>query len=486
MTAAPVLSRPVRTVGAVLRVGPRRARGGGRLRAGVGRRARGDRRRSPAQRAGIGSRVSWRTSPTPLPPRAAIEDVADDAATARALTSDPVWRRARDHSMARPTAGRRLDRRRRRPTTWPRTRSRPLADVAATLSADAFRPTGGAVELSGFIAVQDAARAVRPTRWSARPTRSQRIDTGALVGAAARCGRRSDDDVRRCERAATEALANASVLLAGDARRGRPAQLPRAVPEQRRVALAGRHLRCGGADPDRRRCRCSSPDRTTRLRFAQVRTLGAAARLRGRDDLRAATGPVVPQRHPGARLLGVGRRSRARCGRASTARRSTASSPSTPSRCRTCCAQPARSRCRAATRMTADNAVQLLLNDVYYRYPDPADQNQFFSEATAAIFGALVAGGANPSELLAGARAAPATSTGCCCGARTPTSRRCSPARRSPADCPSRTRRRRVSASSSTTAPGSKMDFYQSVDTAVAWQSCTRRSRRRRRRASRS
>ncbi len=51
--------------------------------------------------------------------------------------------------------------------------------------------------------------------------------------------------------------------------------------------------------------------------------------------------------------------------------------------------------------LSAENAVSLLLNEVYLRYPSPAEQDIFFSAATAAVFTALSSGQANPAELAA-------------------------------------------------------------------------------------
>lgn len=51
--------------------------------------------------------------------------------------------------------------------------------------------------------------------------------------------------------------------------------------------------------------------------------------------------------------------------------------------------------------LTADNAVELLLNGVYLRYENPADQDAFFAAAAAAVFGRLADGAADPSALVA-------------------------------------------------------------------------------------
>jgi hypothetical protein len=51
--------------------------------------------------------------------------------------------------------------------------------------------------------------------------------------------------------------------------------------------------------------------------------------------------------------------------------------------------------------LTSDNAVQLLLTDVYSRYKDPRVQDAFFSAAAAAVFNAVATGAADPSKMLA-------------------------------------------------------------------------------------
>ncbi|AZC12447.1 DUF4012 domain-containing protein [Microbacterium sp. ABRD28] len=50
--------------------------------------------------------------------------------------------------------------------------------------------------------------------------------------------------------------------------------------------------------------------------------------------------------------------------------------------------------------ITAENAVPLLLNEVYFRYEDPADQDAFFAAAAASVFSALTAGGTDPTALV--------------------------------------------------------------------------------------
>jgi len=50
--------------------------------------------------------------------------------------------------------------------------------------------------------------------------------------------------------------------------------------------------------------------------------------------------------------------------------------------------------------LSADNAVKLLLSDVYARYDNPADQDKFFAAAAASVFSAISSGKANPVALI--------------------------------------------------------------------------------------
>jgi hypothetical protein len=50
--------------------------------------------------------------------------------------------------------------------------------------------------------------------------------------------------------------------------------------------------------------------------------------------------------------------------------------------------------------LTTDNAVSLLLNEVYQRYSRPADQDAFFQVAAASVFDALATGAADPAALV--------------------------------------------------------------------------------------
>jgi hypothetical protein len=50
--------------------------------------------------------------------------------------------------------------------------------------------------------------------------------------------------------------------------------------------------------------------------------------------------------------------------------------------------------------LTSDNAVKLLLTDVYSRYPDTRAQDAFFAAAASAVFNAVATGAADPSKML--------------------------------------------------------------------------------------
>ncbi|MDR6973138.1 DUF4012 domain-containing protein [Leifsonia shinshuensis] len=57
-------------------------------------------------------------------------------------------------------------------------------------------------------------------------------------------------------------------------------------------------------------------------------------------------------------------------------------------------------------RLTSDNAVKLLLSDVYQRYSDPAQQDGFFASAASAVFARLSGGGVDGKKLVTALAAA--------------------------------------------------------------------------------
>lgn len=50
--------------------------------------------------------------------------------------------------------------------------------------------------------------------------------------------------------------------------------------------------------------------------------------------------------------------------------------------------------------LTSENAVQLLLSDVYARFADPKDQDDFFASAAEAVFTSVASGAADPQKLI--------------------------------------------------------------------------------------
>jgi len=50
--------------------------------------------------------------------------------------------------------------------------------------------------------------------------------------------------------------------------------------------------------------------------------------------------------------------------------------------------------------LTAENTARTLLNDVYLRFPEPADQDAYFEAAAATIFDHVLGGGADPAAVV--------------------------------------------------------------------------------------
>ena len=305
---------------------------------GLGRRAGCDRRGLPAEREGLGIRGRREHRRPGRGRRHRSRRSPNDAATAHALTSDPVWRIVEMTPWIGPqlaavsTVAEAADDVAANALT-------PLADVASTLSPMRSGRRAARSSCRGSSPCRTPLRS-RPRRWRRRTTAIDEHQHGRARRAAARHRRRGVGDLRRheeCDRSPGERVRPA----AGDARRRRPAQLPRAVPEQRRMALARRHRRRSSADPHRWRIDAA---RSAGLRrgLPFVRPVGAAARARRsrRSMARSrASSSTTSHRCPTSRCRD---RSLARCGRASTGSRSTGCSRSIRSHCRTCSRQPAR------------------------------------------------------------------------------------------------------------------------------------------------
>lgn len=325
---------------------------------------------------------------------AAIQEVADDAASAHALTSDPVWRLVELTPWLGPqlaavsTIAAAAD-------DVAAEALSPLAEVASTLPADAFRPSGGKVELEGFIAVQDAAAQSADAMATANES-LDRISTATLVSPL----RDIVNEVTTTfaeTKSATEALANASVLL--------PAML--------------------GADGARNYLMLFQNNAEWRSlggingAMALLRTDGGAMELMGTDagsNFAKSNTSVLPLsdevmaiygQRPGQWMQNVTQvpdfSVSASLAREMWAMRHGLEVDGVISMDPVAMSYILRAtgpvELPSGDTITSENAVPLLLNEVYLRY-DTADQDAFFADATSAVFAALTSGAVDPSKLL--------------------------------------------------------------------------------------
>ncbi|KAA9089962.1 DUF4012 domain-containing protein [Microbacterium radiodurans] len=122
--------------------------------------------------------------------------------------------------------------------------------------------------------------------------------------------------------------------------------------------------------------------------------------------------------------------------------------------------------------LTSDNAVSLLLNDVYLRYEQPRDQDAFFAAAAAAVFDRLATGAADPAALItalgkAGDErrlllwSADADDQAVLAGTTLA------------GELPVSTADDAAFGVYLNDGTGSKMDYYVTADTSLTWESCT-------------
>lgn len=398
---------------------------------------------------------------------ASIDKIATDTAAAHALTSDPIWRAVeltpwigpQLHAVSTIAAA---------ADDVAASALTPLADVASSLSADAFRPSGGRVELSGFIAVQDAA-ATSAEAMARATTALDGINDAALVAPL----RSIVDEVTTTlddTASATEALANASVLV--------PAMLGADGPRDYLVlfqnnaewrSLGGIAGAAAIIHTDAGQMQLTQQDFAAAFpRFdPPVADLGSEiTAIYGQSPARwfhnvtqvpdfAVTGPLAQQmwlaKH-GLDVDGV-----LSVDPVALSYLLEATGP---------VALP------SGDTLTSDNAVSLLLNDVYLRYPNPAAQNAFFASATSAVFAAVANGAVDPGALLAALARAGDEERIFLWSAHPDDQARLAET----------TLAGGLPVTDATTSSfgvflndgtGSKMDFYQTVDTSVLWESCT-------------
>lgn len=407
----------------------------------------------------------------PAAAAAAIAELSDDVKAAHTLTSDPIWRAAEvtpwlgPQLVAVSSVASAAD-------AIAREALAPLADVASTLAPESFRPTGGRVDVDAFVAMQPAATTAATAMASADAS-LDRIDSAALVGPL----RDVIDSVTEefaAVQTGTQALENATRLL--------PAMLGADGPRDYLVLFQNnaewRSL--GGINGA----------------MVLIHTEGGAMQLATTDAGSAfprSDASVLPLsdevlaiygQRPGQWMQNVTQVPDFAVS-ASLARQQWALKHGTDVDGVVAVDPVALSYLLAATGpvtlpsgdvLTPDNAVSLLLNEVYLRYPDTKDQDAFFAQASSAIFGALVSGSGDPSALLAGLAKAGDQHRLLIWSAH-PEDQQLLDGTTLAGGLP------RTDSEVSTfgvfvnDGTGSKMDYYQSADTSLVWESCTVDSR---------
>lgn len=404
----------------------------------------------------------------PASAKAAIASIADETSAARALTSDPVWAIAEGvpwigaQLSAVSTIAESID-------DVATTALRPLADVAASFSVDALRPKDGRVDLATFEAAQGGASS-GAHGIDAATREVDDIRTSALVtplhGAV-------DDvsDLLHELRDTTGALARATVLL--------PAMLGADGPRDYLVlfqnnaewrslggnpgAMALLHTDDGEVDLVSHASTADFPryDEPVLPLGDDVEAIYGDRPGRWMQNITqvpdfALTGALAREmwarEHGGQLLDGV-----------------IALDPVTLSYLLEATGPVT---LPTGDVLTSENAVKLLLNDVYRRYTRPGEQNAFFASASVAVFDAVKSGKADPQAVLAALGRAGDEHRLLLWGAHDEDQELLADTTLS-GPLPSsdaNTARFGVYLNDGT---GSKMDYYATADTAIGWDSCT-------------
>lgn len=396
-----------------------------------------------------------------------IADVAEHAANARDLTSDPLWRLAEGAPWIGPqlsavaTIAAAAD-------DVARDGLVPLADVASAFSADAFRPVDGRIDTAIFTEIAGPARAGADTVADAAASVSALDDTPLLAPV-----RSAVDEVATLldtGATATDALARAATLL--------PAMLGASGERTYLVAFQNNaEWRSMGGIVGA---------------MAVIRTADGRIELTGQgssSDFRNFGEPVLPldpeieriyETRPGRYIQNVTQIPDFTVG--APLAREMWLRESGQSVDGVIATDPvALSYILEATGpvdlptgdvLSSENAVALLLNDVYARYEDPRAQDAFFAAASAAVFERLAAGAADPATLISAL-------------GRAGDQRRLllwSAVPEDQAVLADTTLAGTLPASDDDTAAfgvflndgtGSKMDYYLTADTRLTWGSCT-------------
>ncbi|TQJ29709.1 DUF4012 domain-containing protein [Microbacterium sp. SLBN-146] len=324
-----------------------------------------------------------------------IESISRETSAARGLTSDPVWSLAEGLPWVGPqlaavsTIAAAAD-------DVASTALTPLVDVAASFSIDALRPQGGRIDLSGFVEMQDAAQAAARGLGGASQA-VDALDRPALLSPL----RDAVDEVAGLldeSLVAADAAARTTALL--------PAMLGADGPRDYLVLFQNNaEWRSLGGIPGA--MALIHTDNGTLTLAAQDSTEGFPRYDEPVLDLGPEVTAIYGER-PGrwmqnvtqvpdfsvsaalAREMWLREHGQEVDGVISIDPVSlsyllTATGPVTLA---------------GGDVLTSENAVSMLLNEVYLRYPDPADQDAYFASAAAAVFGALASGQAEPAPLV--------------------------------------------------------------------------------------
>ena len=325
----------------------------------------------------------------------AIAEIADDTSAARGLTSDPVWGAAEHLPWVGPqlaavstmtaavddVAGSALT---------------PLVEVAGSFDVDSLRPQDGRIDLTPFTAIQDAAAAGTAELVDAADTVSA-IDRDPLV-TPVRTAVRELSDLLAETRDGAGAVARATALL--------PAMLGADGPrtylllfqnnaEWRSLggitgAVAAIGTDDGALSLQAQASSSDFPRYDDAVLPLDEEVLGIYGTRPGRYiqnvtqvpdfALSGALAQEMWERETGETVDGV-----IAVDPVALSYLLEATGPVT---------------LPTGDELTADNAVDLLLNEVYFRYEVPAEQDAFFAAAAAAVFEAVAGGGADPAALL--------------------------------------------------------------------------------------
>lgn len=325
----------------------------------------------------------------------AVAGIAEDTGKARELTSDPVWR----IGEALPWAGPQL----RAISTLAAALDdtvagavAPLVEVFSTLDASSFAPRDGAVDLEPLIAARDEADAASRRAQEAADVAAA-IDTTPLLGALRGPVEQGVQQLAEVA-TATQALRNATILL--------PAMLGAEAPRDNLLlfqnsaewrSLGGIAGTMALLSADGGRIELGSQASSTSFSRYDTPVLPLDPEVETIYETRVArhvqNATQVPDFTIGAPLA------------AEFWKRATGTAVDSviaidPVAISYVLTATGPVELPSGDTLTSDNAVRLLLNEVYLRYPDPAAQDAFFSQATASVFAAVTDGQADPAALL--------------------------------------------------------------------------------------